>query len=377
MDVAKVVTDLGAFATVATLLVGVGILLAARRHFVELGALRDRAVLIYVGVQLTKSGSRPAAAGRSAWSDTEGSSFPSGHAAYATIWVGVAVVAARVLTGLGQQSGAGRPSALAIAAVVGLSRIYLRVALLVRRRGRLGPGRRGARHRAPPLRSSSHHLRHNGRPESRPRTALNLDLTTTELVDRGGRRHRRRAATSRSSSLPAVAAYGRLWEKAAAGFLTLFILATLLGTGAALGLAIVWSYDTLRLTQLCGARTGLRRWATKASPPYNSGCVRGPEAQVVRGSEPVPERLRGGLRGGRVGCRAARGGARGRRTRSTPASWCWTPHSSVLAVACLSPEDERAVLAGEGGTEAIDLRVADERWASCACAPAARRPRAR
>jgi len=34
--------------------------------------------------------------------------------------------------------------------------------------------------------------------------------------------------------------------------------------------------------------------------------------------------------------------------------------SSVLAVACLSPEDERAVLAGEGATQALELRVADE-----------------
>jgi sugar diacid utilization regulator len=33
---------------------------------------------------------------------------------------------------------------------------------------------------------------------------------------------------------------------------------------------------------------------------------------------------------------------------------------SVLAVACQSPEDERAVLRGEGATEALDLRVADE-----------------
>ena len=47
--------------------------------------------------------------------------------------------------------------------------------------------------------------------------------------------------------------------------------------------------------------------------------------------------------------------------RWMPAWWCWTPHSSVLAVACLSPEDERAVLAGEGDTETIELRVADER----------------
>jgi len=35
--------------------------------------------------------------------------------------------------------------------------------------------------------------------------------------------------------------------------------------------------------------------------------------------------------------------------------------SAVLAVACHSPEDERSVLAGEGDTEVIDLRVADQR----------------
>jgi len=42
---------------------------------------------------------------------------------------------------------------------------------------------------------------------------------------------------------PAWQCYGRLWEKIAAGFLTLFILATLMGTGAAVGLAVVWTYD--------------------------------------------------------------------------------------------------------------------------------------
>ena len=35
------------------------------------------------------------------------------------------------------------------------------------------------------------------------------------------------------------------------------------------------------------------------------------------------------------------------------------PASSVLAVACASPEDERAVMAGEAGTETVELRVAD------------------
>ena len=43
--------------------------------------------------------------------------------------------------------------------------------------------------------------------------------------------------------VPAISAYGRFWEKVGAGFLTIFILATLIGIGAMLGLAIVWSYD--------------------------------------------------------------------------------------------------------------------------------------
>jgi hypothetical protein len=43
--------------------------------------------------------------------------------------------------------------------------------------------------------------------------------------------------------MPAWRCYGRVWEKIAASFLTLFILASLLGAGAALGLAVVWSYD--------------------------------------------------------------------------------------------------------------------------------------
>jgi hypothetical protein len=44
--------------------------------------------------------------------------------------------------------------------------------------------------------------------------------------------------------VPAWRCYGRLWEKVAASFLTLFILATLLGIGAGIGFAIVWTYDT-------------------------------------------------------------------------------------------------------------------------------------
>jgi hypothetical protein len=43
---------------------------------------------------------------------------------------------------------------------------------------------------------------------------------------------------------PAWTTYGRLWERLAASFLSLFILATLLGIGLAIGFSIVWFYDT-------------------------------------------------------------------------------------------------------------------------------------
>ena len=42
---------------------------------------------------------------------------------------------------------------------------------------------------------------------------------------------------------PACSSYSRLWEKVAAAFLTIFILAGLVVTGAAIGGALVWSYD--------------------------------------------------------------------------------------------------------------------------------------
>ena len=42
---------------------------------------------------------------------------------------------------------------------------------------------------------------------------------------------------------PAWTSYGRLWERFAAAFLTLFILATMVGIGVGIGLGLVWSYD--------------------------------------------------------------------------------------------------------------------------------------
>lgn len=71
---------------------------------------------------------------------------------------------------------------------------------------------------------------------------MNLDFSTTEI------------AIALASGVvlscwlaliaaPAWRCYGRLWEKLAASFLTVFILGTLLGIGAAAGLAVVWTYD--------------------------------------------------------------------------------------------------------------------------------------
>jgi hypothetical protein len=49
---------------------------------------------------------------------------------------------------------------------------------------------------------------------------------------------------------PALGSYGRIWEKAAAGVLSLFVLATLVLIGIAIGVAIVYYYNDI--TDLIG-----------------------------------------------------------------------------------------------------------------------------
>ncbi len=44
---------------------------------------------------------------------------------------------------------------------------------------------------------------------------------------------------------PALSAYGRLWEKAAAGFLSLFVLAALVVGGVVIGLTVVYYYTDI------------------------------------------------------------------------------------------------------------------------------------
>ena len=123
VDVAKVVTDLGATPVVAGLLAVALVLLAVRRHPIELTALLVGALGVYAGVQLAKAGvDRPRPGG--ALVETTNASYPSGHAAYSTAYVAMAVVAARVLPGLVSRAALVL-AAIAVSAVVGLSRVYL------------------------------------------------------------------------------------------------------------------------------------------------------------------------------------------------------------------------------------------------------------
>jgi hypothetical protein len=45
--------------------------------------------------------------------------------------------------------------------------------------------------------------------------------------------------------VPAISSYGRLWEKAAAGFLSLIVLMALVLIGVVFGLAFVYYYDEI------------------------------------------------------------------------------------------------------------------------------------
>jgi undecaprenyl-diphosphatase len=124
IDVAKVVTVLGSSAVVYPLVAISAAVLAMRRHRAEVAVLLVGMALIYVGVHEIKAlVDRPRPEGSLV--GTEGSSFPSGHAAYATFYVWLAVMVVMRL-----RPGISRGAAIVIAgvvltALVGLSRVYL------------------------------------------------------------------------------------------------------------------------------------------------------------------------------------------------------------------------------------------------------------
>jgi membrane protein DedA with SNARE-associated domain/membrane-associated phospholipid phosphatase len=124
VDVAKVVTELGAFPVAAGLATGVAALLVMRRRYSEAVVLIVGLALIYVAVQVTKDAiARPRPTEPLAGSS--GHAYPSGHSAYAVTWLAAAVILTRRLHMV--TSGVLVFVALGIAVTVGVSRVYLRV----------------------------------------------------------------------------------------------------------------------------------------------------------------------------------------------------------------------------------------------------------
>ena len=123
VDIAKVVTELGSFASVTALLVVAVVVLLGRRRPVDAALLVLGFALVYLAVDVTKAAiDRPRPAGPLVTTSEE--SFPSGHAAYSTAWIAVAVVLTRE-RGLPSQTAI-ITAAVVLSAAIGLSRVYLR-----------------------------------------------------------------------------------------------------------------------------------------------------------------------------------------------------------------------------------------------------------
>jgi membrane protein DedA with SNARE-associated domain/membrane-associated phospholipid phosphatase len=123
VDVAKVVSALGALPAVLALVAVTSVLLVVRRRWTELVVLISGTGLIYAAVHITKAAiDRPRPAGPLV--ETSLSSFPSGHAAYATVWIAVALIVARRI-GLAVNATL-VTVAIVLTAAIGFSRIYLR-----------------------------------------------------------------------------------------------------------------------------------------------------------------------------------------------------------------------------------------------------------
>jgi len=128
VDAAEVLTRLGSLPVTGLVTAVAVTYLVTRREAVEAGTLVIASVLTFAGVHIAKAAEdRPRPIGGLV--GTEGSSFPSGHAAYAVVYVAIAVALARAFPGFVYRAGV-VIGALVLAAVVGLTRIYLRAHFL-------------------------------------------------------------------------------------------------------------------------------------------------------------------------------------------------------------------------------------------------------
>jgi membrane protein DedA with SNARE-associated domain/membrane-associated phospholipid phosphatase len=126
VDVAEVVTELGSSAVTLPVAAVAAVLLAMRRRWVELGALVAALAILHAAVPILKEAidrPRPAAP----LDEADGDSFPSGHAAYSVLYAWIALTIA-VRLRPGRAGGAAVIACgIALAAAIGLSRVYLRV----------------------------------------------------------------------------------------------------------------------------------------------------------------------------------------------------------------------------------------------------------
>lgn len=129
VDVAKFVTALGSAALVFSLAAICAIILAARRRWPELGVLVAGLAIAFAGVHELKDAiDRPRPEGGLV--DADGSSFPSGHAAYSTFYVWLAVtIVMRLRPGMARGALVVL-GGIALTALVGLSRVFLEVHFL-------------------------------------------------------------------------------------------------------------------------------------------------------------------------------------------------------------------------------------------------------
>ena len=123
-----VVTDLGAFPTVAGVVLGAAVALVLRGRPGAAASLVLGLLCVFVTVRLVKDGvGRPRPPGHDALLTTP--SFPSGHAAYATAWAAVALTLARVR--VGPRSGTPTPPPARARAAAWARRTAVAAALLL------------------------------------------------------------------------------------------------------------------------------------------------------------------------------------------------------------------------------------------------------
>jgi len=126
VDIAKLFTALGSGAVCWPLAAVAAAILAARRRWAEFGVLVAGMLLVIAGVhELKDAVDRPRPSG--GLTGYTGSSFPSGHTAYSTFYVWLAVtIVMRLRAGMARGAlvvAAG----IGLTALVGLSRVYLGV----------------------------------------------------------------------------------------------------------------------------------------------------------------------------------------------------------------------------------------------------------